>query len=174
MLRAGPSASTLTERRYKQPMRAVAFLFFAWLLACLAASPLLAQYAVPGTIEAENFSAMSGIQTGESSEGVVVGWLDAGDWMDYAINPSAAGTYKVDLRVASGYAGGAVRILSGDTELATVNVPDRRVGQLDHGFKLHQLGCGQPNSQDRSRFAWLELQLDDVQRPLLLLPVPLG
>ena len=127
MLRAGSSASTLTERRYKQPMRAVAFLLFAWLLACLAASPLRAQgSAVPGTIEAESFSAMSGVQTEDcwgDGGGLDVGWIDTGDWMNYTINPSATATYIVELRVASNSSGGTVNLMSGSTVLATITIP---------------------------------------------------
>ena len=127
MLRAGASASTLTERRYKQPMRAVAFLLFAWLLACLAASPLRAQgSAVPGTIEAENFSAMSGVQTetctGDGG-GLDVGWTSSGDWMDYAIRSSSTTSYIVELRVASNSSGGTVNLMSGSTVLATITIP---------------------------------------------------
>ena len=127
MLRAGSSAATHTERRYKQPMRAVAFLLFAWLLACLAASPLRAQgSAVPGTIEAENFSAMSGVQTENcwgDGGGLDVGWIDTGDWMNYTINPSATAAYIVELRVASASAGGTVNLMSGSTVLATITIP---------------------------------------------------
>ena len=97
---------------------------FAWMLASLTASSLLAQNAVPGTIEAENFSAMSGVQTEACSEGGLnVSYIDTGDWMDYAINPSPPVLYTVDLRVASASSGGTVRIMSGSTVLATLTIP---------------------------------------------------
>ncbi len=119
-------AATLTDRRDKRVIRAVSwhFLVFAWLLAIFTASPLRAQAsAVPGTVEAENFTAMSGVQTEACSEGGLnVGWIDGGDWMDYAINPSSAGAYMVELRVAS-FNGGTVRVMSGSTELATLTIP---------------------------------------------------
>ena len=125
-LRAGPSASTLTERRYKH-LWSRAFLVFTWLLACLVANPLRAQgSAVPGTIEAESFSAMSGVQTEDcwgDGGGLDVGWIDTGDWMNYTINPSSTATYIVELRVASASSGGTVNLMSGSTVLATITIP---------------------------------------------------
>ena len=119
MLRAGSS-----ERRYKNPWY---FLLFTWMLACLAASSLRAQgSAVPGTIEAENFSAMSGVQTEScwgDGGGLNVGWIDTGDWMNYTIHPSTTATYIVELRVASESTGGTVNLMSGSTVLATVTIP---------------------------------------------------
>lgn len=56
-------------------------------------------------IEAESFSAMSGVQTENTSDtngGQNVGWIDAGDWMAFAnITFPTSGTYKVEYRVAS-------------------------------------------------------------------------
>ncbi len=120
------STSHNPNQGYPNPRRRLwHFFVFAWILAFLTASPLHAQgSAVPGTIEAESFSAMSGVQTEGCSEGGLnVGYIDSGDWMDYAINPSTAGGYNVELRVAGSYGGGAVRIMSGATELATIALP---------------------------------------------------
>jgi len=60
--------------------------------------------AVPGRIQAESFVAMSGVQTEACSDaggGLDVGFLDPGDWFEYAINVQTAGTYTVQYRVAS-------------------------------------------------------------------------
>ncbi|NOU71418.1 carbohydrate-binding protein, partial [Paenibacillus sp. LMG 31458] len=52
-------------------------------------------------VEAENYVAMSGIQTEDSSEGTKnVGWTDPGDWMDYTVNVPETGLYKLNYRVA--------------------------------------------------------------------------
>ncbi|MBN1411707.1 MAG: carbohydrate-binding protein [Spirochaetales bacterium] len=57
---------------------------------------------IPGLIEAENYSNMSGIQTEACSEGGLnVGWIEAGDWMDYNVNVASTGSYTVQYRVAS-------------------------------------------------------------------------
>jgi endoglucanase len=78
-------------------------------------------------IEAENFSGMSGVQTESTVDvggGQDVGYIDTGDWMDYSVNASSAGTYAVNLRVASPN-GGQLQIKnSAGTVLATVTVPN--------------------------------------------------
>ncbi len=45
--------------------------------------------AIPGKIEAENYSAMNGIQTEPTTDtggGLNVGWIHVGDWLDYNVN----------------------------------------------------------------------------------------
>jgi dienelactone hydrolase len=78
-------------------------------------------------IEAENYANMSGVQkesTGDAGGGQNLGYIDYGDWMDYSVNISSAGTYSVNLRVASP-AGGQLQIKnSSGNVLATVNVPN--------------------------------------------------
>jgi endoglucanase len=59
---------------------------------------------IPGAIEAENFVAMSGVQTEGTTDaggGLNVGFLDPGDWFEYTVNVQAAGNYTVEYRVAS-------------------------------------------------------------------------
>ncbi|WP_314584846.1 carbohydrate-binding protein [Paenibacillus terrigena] len=54
-----------------------------------------------GKFEAEDYIAMSGIKTEPCSEGGLnVGYIDAGDWMEYKVNIPADGTYTVKYRVA--------------------------------------------------------------------------
>jgi len=83
---------------------------------------------LPGQVEAENWSAMNGVQTEATSDaggGLNVGWIDAGDWMDYAVNVQTAGTYTVDFRVASPNSGQQLQLRNaGGTVLATANVPN--------------------------------------------------
>jgi hypothetical protein len=55
-------------------------------------------------IEAENYSAMLGIQTQSTTDvggGLNVGYSDPGDYMDYQVNIPATGVYTIDFRVAS-------------------------------------------------------------------------
>jgi hypothetical protein len=59
---------------------------------------------IPGTIQAESYSAMSGIATETTADaggGLDVGWIDNGDWMDYTVNVAAAGVYTVNFRLAT-------------------------------------------------------------------------
>ncbi len=55
------------------------------------------------TIEAENFSNQSGVQTEACSEGGSnVGYIDTADWVSYTnVNIPASGTYRIDYRIAS-------------------------------------------------------------------------
>jgi hypothetical protein len=79
-------------------------------------------------IEAENWTAMSGVQTEtvyDAGGGLNVGWIDPGDWMEYSINPSTTGSYTVNLRIATPNNGAQFQIKSANgTVLATVNVPN--------------------------------------------------
>jgi dienelactone hydrolase len=78
-------------------------------------------------IEAENWSNMSGVQTENTSDaggGKDVGWIDNGDWMDYSVSVSSAGSYALNFRVSSIYSGSQLQVKnSSGTVLATVNVP---------------------------------------------------
>jgi Glycosyl hydrolase catalytic core/Carbohydrate binding module (family 6)/Secretion system C-terminal sorting domain len=59
---------------------------------------------VPVRIEAENYSAMSGIFTEAVSDfdGIDdVGWIDAGDWLEYNIEVLSAASYYIYFRVAA-------------------------------------------------------------------------
>jgi hypothetical protein len=68
---------------------------------------------------------MSGIATqgtADAGGGVNVGWIDPGDWMDYNVNVAKAGTYLVNLRVATPYSGSSFQLRSsGGAVLATVS-----------------------------------------------------
>jgi endoglucanase len=83
---------------------------------------------LPGRVESENYSSMSGVLTETTSDatgGKNVGYIDNGDWMDYSVNASAAGTYTVNLRVASPYSGAQLQLKnSSGSVLATVNLPN--------------------------------------------------
>jgi beta-glucanase (GH16 family) len=81
------------------------------------------------TIQAENYTSMSGVQTETTTDtggGQNVGWIDTGDWMAYSnVNFPTTGAYTVEYRVASGAAGGrlSLDLNGGATVLGTVNVP---------------------------------------------------
>jgi hypothetical protein len=51
------------------------------------------------------------------TNGFNIGWLDAGDWMKYTLNPVVAGPYRVYARVAASSAGGSFYLDSGGTNL---------------------------------------------------------
>ncbi len=64
-------------------------------------------------VEAENYSAMSGIQvetTSDEGGGENVGWIDAFDWMEYSIYIPVSGEYIMRFRTASLSDGGRITI----------------------------------------------------------------
>jgi hypothetical protein len=68
---------------------------------------------VPGIIEAESFSSMQGVQTevcADAGGGENVGWIDTGDWMEYAVDVSETGDYDFTFRSASLGSGGNLLI----------------------------------------------------------------
>jgi hypothetical protein len=84
---------------------------------------------IPGKFEAENYSGMFGIQKETCTDvggGQNISYVDAGDWLDYNVNVTAAGTYKVTFRVASFMETGALQFKKGTTVLATVKVPNTK------------------------------------------------
>lgn len=70
-------------------------------------------------IEADEFDESQGVQTQGCSEGGEnVGWIEAGDWMDYLVDVPRAGRYRIELRYASLQGGRAV-VKAGSTAVAT-------------------------------------------------------
>ncbi|MDA9570104.1 carbohydrate-binding protein [Porticoccaceae bacterium] len=88
-------------------------------------------HTVPGTIEAEQFSAMYGIETETSTDsgggtggGINIGYTDQGDWLEYSIDVQTAGTYTIEYRVASwGGSNGFTTIINGSS-IGQQTVPD--------------------------------------------------
>lgn len=69
--------------------------------------------AIPGKVEAENFSAMKGISTQTTSDtggGLNVTSIEATDYIDYSLNIQQAGDYQVEYRVASNVGGGKLEL----------------------------------------------------------------
>ncbi|MAH73941.1 MAG: 1,4-beta-D-glucan glucohydrolase [Porticoccaceae bacterium] len=61
-------------------------------------------FSVPGIIEAEHYSNMSGVQiesTSDVSGGSNVGYLDPGDWVEYRIDVVEEGNYIIEYRLSS-------------------------------------------------------------------------
>lgn len=69
--------------------------------------------AVPGRVEAEDFFFQSGVQLENTSDvggGQNIGYLDAGDYLDYYIDVAQGGTYDVAYRTAAHSETGAVEM----------------------------------------------------------------
>lgn len=92
---------------------------------------------VPGKIEAESYDAMQGIQaepTADTGGGQDVGYIDAGDYLDYKVTSAANAYYTVQFRVASWVNGAQLKLqqlqgLEGVATLATLTMPSTGGGQ---------------------------------------------
>lgn len=82
---------------------------------------------IPGKIEAENFCNQFGVKaetTGDTGGGQNIGFVQKGDWMEYEIKVSAAGSYKVNYRIAAnGSNGGAIQLQINNSKIGSINLP---------------------------------------------------
>jgi probable HAF family extracellular repeat protein len=102
---------------------------------------------IPGTIEAEDFDeggegvAYHDLSAGNSGEayrqtdvdiepttdagnGMDVGWISAGEWLEYTVSVAAAGTYVLEARVANTEAGGVFHVeMDGVDKTGAMAVP---------------------------------------------------
>jgi hypothetical protein len=88
-------------------------------------------HTVPGTIEAEQFSAMYGIQTETSTDsgggtggGINIGYTDVGDWLEYSIDVQTAGTYTIEYRIASWGGSNGFKTLINGSQIDQQLAPD--------------------------------------------------
>lgn len=80
---------------------------------------------IPAKIEAESYTAMSGIQTETCSEGTLnIGWIDTGDWFEYAVTAASSGSYKIEYRVANQFDTGKIDFVLDGTTVTTTSVPN--------------------------------------------------
>ncbi|MFB9058203.1 carbohydrate-binding protein [Mariniflexile ostreae] len=88
----------------------------------------ISQHGSEQIIEAEHYTAMSGVTAETCSEGGQnVGYIDTGDWMAYAnINFPYSGSYRIEYRVASAVGAGALSadLNAGTLVLGQVNIPN--------------------------------------------------
>jgi hypothetical protein len=80
---------------------------------------------IPARIEAESYSAMSGIALEGTSDydGIAnVGWFDGGDWLQFNVNVPETGEYYLYLRISSN-ANTSVIIKENGLTLSTVTIP---------------------------------------------------
>ena len=102
--------------------------------------------ALPGRVEVENFDnggpgvgyqdldavnaggeyrSTDGVDIAGSSDGYLVGWAFAGEWLTYSVNVANAGTYDIEIRVASAGNGGTFRIeFNGVNKTGSITVPN--------------------------------------------------
>jgi beta-glucanase (GH16 family) len=82
---------------------------------------------ITGQIEAEDYVAMSGINTEETSDiggGLNVGWIDTNDSLEYMLNVPEDGTYTITYRIASQDGDGEIKLYGKSSlPLVTTSVP---------------------------------------------------
>ena len=79
---------------------------------------------------------MSGIQTQTTSDvggGLNVGWIDAGDWMDYAVNVVQTGRYNLIYRGA-GIGSGSVECLVDGSSKGSISIGNTGGWQIWSNF----------------------------------------
>ena len=63
--------------------------------------------------------------SGDTGGGYLVGWAGAGEWLKYSVNVANAGTYDIEIRVASAGTGGTFRIeFNGVDKTGPMTVPN--------------------------------------------------
>jgi len=68
---------------------------------------------LPGKVEAEDFFFQTGVELEDCTDiggGMNIGFLDPGDYLDYDVNVTSAGTYEVDFRTAAEFGSGRVNL----------------------------------------------------------------
>jgi endoglucanase len=81
-------------------------------------------FAIPTKIEAEAFFVNQGLQletTTDAGGGQNIGYTNAGDYLDYRIRVAEAGTYKVEVRVASAGSAGQIEFQQRTKEGTVLN-----------------------------------------------------
>jgi chitodextrinase len=75
---------------------------------------------IPGTIQAEDYTAMYGLTITDH-----IGYVDPGDWVEYEVNIATAGTYTMTFHVASAYNNCTCYVnLDGGASLGTFTCPN--------------------------------------------------
>ncbi len=76
-------------------------------------------------IEAEDYSAMNGIQTQKTSDikgGLNIGSIDPGDWLEYIIDIPKTSNYTINFRVASTPGSAAFQLIIDGNLLSTIDI----------------------------------------------------
>ena len=62
---------------------------------------------------------------GDASNGHGIGWMNAGEWLNYTIDVAEDGTYDIDMPVACAGQGGLIHLEIGDKNLSgAIRIPD--------------------------------------------------
>ncbi|KGO94601.1 glycosyl hydrolase [Flavobacterium subsaxonicum] len=87
-----------------------------------ASTPTTNFVTLPAQIQAESYTAQSGVQletTSDTGAGQNVGYIDTNDYMDYQVYAPTAGSYPVQFRISSPYTGTSIQLLSNGNAVGT-------------------------------------------------------
>ncbi|MBN1181494.1 MAG: carbohydrate-binding protein, partial [Bacteroidales bacterium] len=83
---------------------------------------------IPGKIQAEKYNLQSGTRTENTSDsggGLNVGWIDSGDWLEYAIeNNTTDSRFEISFRLASNSGDGKIDFYLDNKKKSVVSVPN--------------------------------------------------
>lgn len=142
---------------------------------------------VPGVIEAENYTDFSDttsgnkggeyrsddvdIQETDDSDGTYnIGWIKSGEWLEYTINVTSAGTYNADFRLASTKSTGAFDVFVDGAEKGSISVANSGGWQAwqTENLDLGSLSTGTHTLRievtgSDFNFNWVELSKEDSE-----------
>ena len=84
-------------------------------------------HSVPGLIQAEEYSAMDGIEVEASADeggGSNIGYIGAGDWVEYTMDVASSGSYLFEYRVASSGGSSGFEVLVDGLLVDTQSISD--------------------------------------------------
>ena len=84
-------------------------------------------HSVPGLIQAEEYSAMDGIEVEASADeggGSNIGYIGTGDWVEYTIDVASSGSYLFEYRVASSGGSSGFEVLVDGLLVDTQSISD--------------------------------------------------
>lgn len=117
-------------------------------------------------LEAEDFSSMQGVQKGE--DGLSVGWIDPGDWMQYIVDVKQAGDYTISYYVASGYeGGGSLTLLSRKGSVFTKDLPAGEISRTE-ADRLYEMNVANTGGWGAFLLVNQKIQLDEGIQTLQL------
>lgn len=91
-------------------------------------------YSIPGKTEAENFALQSGTDTEQTSDtggGLNVGWIEDGDWIEYAIeNKTTITDYEISFRLSAPSAGSKFDFYIDNKKVSQTVVPNTAGWQI--------------------------------------------
>jgi hypothetical protein len=139
-------------------------------------------WSIPGRIDAENYDlggqgiAFNDLTTANegaayrtdavdieaTTGGYNIGWVAANEWLEYTVNVTAAGNYKIDARVAAMTAGQTFRIEMDGASIGTFTVPNTTGWQIWQTVTLNNIALTAGQKVMRIFALGGEFNLDNV------------